>query len=343
MTDSSFFDETILVITANNSRFDSICNILNTLHITRILREKNGIDGLKSLVSNHPELVLLDNDLTDGFSNHWIEKASRTQNPYCIVMAEPNMPATLKIQAVQAGACDIIESRFLHEELGKSLMKAKTRSARVSFLEMESEKVIRQNMDSLIRLFTAFVSTRTRAGQPVTDQDVRQFFPDADYTHIQPNVLVEAAIKNNFHQVISYATPTLLCVEDEPELQDIFHRVFSHCHVVSALSAEEALAHMKHQHFDTALVDIGLPGMQGDTLVGELKTLDPKLDIIVVTAFDNSPLIVNCFKRGAGNYIVKPFDIDELSEKVTEAYEKKILHYSLNKPLRYFERTYKPD
>jgi two-component system response regulator HydG len=65
--------------------------------------------------------------------------------------------------------------------------------------------------------------------------------------------------------------------------------------------------------FDLYLVDIKMPGMDGIELLGRIKEIQPDANIIMITAHGSIQTAVEAMKRGACDYICKPFDPDELS------------------------------
>ena len=70
-------------------------------------------------------------------------------------------------------------------------------------------------------------------------------------------------------------------------------------------SAEEALAGIKRSRPEILLADIGLPGMSGIELIGELKEQMPDLEIMAHTVFDDRETVFSAIKAGASGYILK--------------------------------------
>ena len=64
--------------------------------------------------------------------------------------------------------------------------------------------------------------------------------------------------------------------------------------------------------FDAAIVDVMMPGIDGMTTLEELKKLDDELPVIMVTAFASVENAIAAMKRGAFDYITKPFKNDEV-------------------------------
>jgi DNA-binding NtrC family response regulator len=90
-------------------------------------------------------------------------------------------------------------------------------------------------------------------------------------------------------------------------------------------SAAEALRACEPGLFDIALLDVKMPGMDGLELQSRLAAADPALTIVIMTAYASVETAVRAMKAGAYDYIVKPFDPDELSMLVKRAAEQRSL------------------
>jgi len=83
--------------------------------------------------------------------------------------------------------------------------------------------------------------------------------------------------------------------------------------VETAGSGPEALERMQQKPCDVYLVDIKMPGMDGLELLARLKEKQPDVDVIMITAHGSIQTAVEAMKRGACDYLCKPFDPDQLS------------------------------
>jgi two-component system response regulator AtoC len=77
--------------------------------------------------------------------------------------------------------------------------------------------------------------------------------------------------------------------------------------------------------FAIALIDITMSGMDGVELLGIIKTYSPNTECIMITAIDEARIAVECLKKGAYDYLVKPISRDDLSRVVSRALERKRL------------------
>ena len=106
----------------------------------------------------------------------------------------------------------------------------------------------------------------------------------------------------------------ILLVDDDPELRANMKEILVDAgySTEEAASGEEALEKAVSAHYNMILLDLMMPGMDGiDTLVA-LRKISPKAKVIMITAFATVENAVNAIKKGASDYVTKPFRIDEL-------------------------------
>lgn len=128
--------------------------------------------------------------------------------------------------------------------------------------------------------------------------------------------------------------PRLLIVDDEIDMLRLLKRsLLQHlgCETETALSGEEALRLVKHKSFDLALVDIRMPGMDGIELLEHIKQIDPWLTVVMMTAHGVIEVAVESIKKGAYDFITKPFDHSALIHLLQKALERsRLLRENLN-------------
>jgi DNA-binding NtrC family response regulator len=108
---------------------------------------------------------------------------------------------------------------------------------------------------------------------------------------------------------------TTLVVDDEEAIRESLAAWLTKdgYRVSTAESADAALARIARQTYDLYLVDIKMPGMDGIELLTRIKEGQPDALIIIITAHGTVQTAVEAMKRGANDYICKPFDPEELS------------------------------
>jgi DNA-binding NtrC family response regulator len=106
----------------------------------------------------------------------------------------------------------------------------------------------------------------------------------------------------------------ILIVEDEDLMRELLCKILEgeHYRIYQAPSGEEALKLLQEQTIDLVLTDLRLKGMNGLQLLTEARTLDPEIVVIVMTAYASVDTAVEAMRKGAYDYITKPFINDEI-------------------------------
>ncbi len=113
----------------------------------------------------------------------------------------------------------------------------------------------------------------------------------------------------------------ILLIDDEKNIHYSFKRLFKNesYSFASCFDGEEGLKKMTDHDWDLVIMDIRMPKMDGLTLLKKAKEENPKLVIIIVTAHGTTETAIEAMKLGAYDYLIKPFDIDELQKLVKKA------------------------
>lgn len=117
--------------------------------------------------------------------------------------------------------------------------------------------------------------------------------------------------------------PRILVAEDE-EIMRI--TVIDHLRdqgwlVDAAATGSEALEKLGSSRYDLILSDIRMPGLDGEQLLQRIKSQAPRTEVVMMTAYGSSDNAVACLKKGAADYILKPFDLDDLSLRISRLLE----------------------
>lgn len=108
----------------------------------------------------------------------------------------------------------------------------------------------------------------------------------------------------------------ILIVEDENDVNRLLATILSDYKTVSAFSGTEAVMWMSQQRFDLVLLDLMLPGMTGEEVIADMRRQGIKTPVIVVSAKQEVADRVNVLRLGADDFIMKPFEIDEVVARV---------------------------
>ena len=91
--------------------------------------------------------------------------------------------------------------------------------------------------------------------------------------------------------------------------------------MATAATAREGIEAVRAQHPDAVLLDVRLPDMSGLDAFDEIRRIDPRLPVIIITAFSTTETAIEAMKRGAFDYLLKPVDFHHLRELVSKAIE----------------------
>ncbi|MBW2615927.1 MAG: sigma-54-dependent Fis family transcriptional regulator [Deltaproteobacteria bacterium] len=139
--------------------------------------------------------------------------------------------------------------------------------------------------------------------------------------------------------------PRILVVDDEPAMRESLKDWLMEdgYEVGLAASGEEAIAMAREKGFEVVLLDLKMPGMDGLETLKRFKEMDLEADILMMTAYAAVDTAVQAMKEGAFDYLVKPFDPDEVEMQIKKivAHKELVLENILLR--RKLEETYQFD
>jgi two-component system nitrogen regulation response regulator GlnG len=117
--------------------------------------------------------------------------------------------------------------------------------------------------------------------------------------------------------------PCLLVVDDEPNVLYSIESSFQSedVTVLTAATAWQGLELIQQQRPDAVILDVRLSDMSGLETFDRIREIDPRLPVIVVTAFASTETAIEAMKRGAFEYLLKPLDLHQLRDVVGHALE----------------------
>ncbi|OGR79112.1 MAG: hypothetical protein A2X32_11365 [Elusimicrobia bacterium GWC2_64_44] len=123
------------------------------------------------------------------------------------------------------------------------------------------------------------------------------------------------------------ALPRIMVIDDELGFRELAAFEFGArgYQVVTAADGQEAVLKAGNRDIDVVISDMAMPKLGGLDTLTALKNLDPKIEVIMVTGFATLENAVESMKRGAYDFITKPFQIDDLARLVSRALEKRRL------------------
>jgi len=110
--------------------------------------------------------------------------------------------------------------------------------------------------------------------------------------------------------------PKILVIDDEPLMRiSLTDSLKGKGYLVeSASSGEQALQLLRSGQYDIVITDLRLPQYDGMAILKECKKISPDTEVILITAYATVESAVEAMKRGAYDYITKPFHLEELGK-----------------------------
>ena len=118
--------------------------------------------------------------------------------------------------------------------------------------------------------------------------------------------------------------PAILVVDDELSIRESFKLILSDkYYILTAASGEAAVKHAADNPLDLAFLDIRMPGMDGLETLKRIKEVNPELMVVMVTAVNDVQKASEAIRLGAQDYIVKPFDVNQVLKLASDLIMKK--------------------
>ena len=117
--------------------------------------------------------------------------------------------------------------------------------------------------------------------------------------------------------------PKLLVIDDDPNITFTIAETLgsAELQVLTAGTAREGMELMRRQHPDVVLCDVRLPDLSGLDVFDRMHAIDPRIPVIIMTAFAKTETAIEAMRRGAFEYLVKPMDFKALKHAVQRAIE----------------------
>jgi len=135
----------------------------------------------------------------------------------------------------------------------------------------------------------------------------------------------------------------VLIVDDETPVRTSIRKKLSqsgYC-CAEASNAGEALKLLKDEMVELVILDINMPGQSGSDILPSIRQMYPETAVIMSTATSDSNVIIECMKLGAQDYIVKPFDLNDVSASVERAMKVRKLELEIQEYQRNLEQKVK--
>lgn len=121
--------------------------------------------------------------------------------------------------------------------------------------------------------------------------------------------------------------PRLLVVDDEEELLQVFSEFLGggEFELDLARTGLEAIEKLDQKPFDLVVTDLNLPGADGLAILRHARSVDPELEVIMLTGNASTMTAIEALRQGAYDYVLKPFDLFEMDQTIHKALERRRL------------------
>src|SRR5690606_12684036 len=135
-----------------------------------------------------------------------------------------------------------------------------------------------------------------------------------------PNLLYTCLLQTLRIELMSH---TVWIIDDDNSIRWVLEKALARADILceSYASADLMLQRLEYDQPAVVVSDIRMPGTDGMALLSKLQELAPELPVIIMTAHSDLDSAVNAFKRGAFEYLPKPFDVNDAVALISRALE----------------------
>ena len=118
---------------------------------------------------------------------------------------------------------------------------------------------------------------------------------------------------------------SVLLVDDEEAFREALARRMARkgLRVATAVNGTQALAHLQSSPVDVVVLDVKMPDMSGLSVLAEIKATLPLTEVILLSGHADLSTSIDGLESGAFDYLLKPAPLDELLDKISDAWQKK--------------------
>ncbi|MFH0958417.1 MAG: response regulator [Pseudomonadota bacterium] len=125
--------------------------------------------------------------------------------------------------------------------------------------------------------------------------------------------------------------PAVLIVDDEERFRSTMSKLLfaEGFESLTCGSATQALDELRKNRYDVVILDVRMPEMSGVEALPKIKEIDPDIEVIVLTGHASVETAKSIIRNGAFDYLLKPYSIETLLEKIESAYDRKMARKKL--------------
>ncbi|HLC16492.1 MAG TPA: response regulator [Thermodesulfovibrionia bacterium] len=116
----------------------------------------------------------------------------------------------------------------------------------------------------------------------------------------------------------------ILIIDDEPDMVKLLSMILrsrKDYSLITTINPLEGVELLKQDQFDLVITDLKMPGLDGEEVLESVKKLNADLPVIVITAFSTVDSALKLIKKGASDYITKPFRKEQILTAVDKTVE----------------------
>ncbi|KAF0122491.1 MAG: response regulator receiver [bacterium] len=121
--------------------------------------------------------------------------------------------------------------------------------------------------------------------------------------------------------------PRILLVDDEVAFANNILKLLSKrgYDVIAVNDGASAIRTIGEKEFDVVILDMKMPGMDGIATLKEIKKKEPLAEVVILTGHGSVESGIEGMQLGAFDFVMKPVSIDDLHEKVCQAYQRRLI------------------
>jgi two-component system chemotaxis response regulator CheY len=112
--------------------------------------------------------------------------------------------------------------------------------------------------------------------------------------------------------------PLILLIEDQKFFADLFRHGFDQYRIVTAESGREGVKRYIDAQPDVTFIDIGLPDISGLEVLKQIRQLDPKAYVVMLSAMNNEAYVKKSRELGAAGFLSKPYNKDYITHYIEQ-------------------------
>ena len=135
--------------------------------------------------------------------------------------------------------------------------------------------------------------------------------------------------------MVTKTKKSILIVDDEMAVRESLRQILKpQYEVFTAADGHEALECVRNQKIDLITLDLKMPGLSGIDVLREVKQLRDDVEVIIITAYGTATNAGESIYFGAGDFIIKPFDVFDINTKIKKSLDRQSKNLEIKKLIR---------